>query len=129
MRWCARLIVIFFCTILLVSCQSYEGYTQHRKELKSCQMHCKVMMQRCEESCRNSCENCTLLADAEAAVHFNQYKHQQQIQGSIVALELQSFRDPLQCRKTTCACRADFEMCTQACQGTIYKRLKVIPPC
>lgn len=125
MSLCDRVVVVFVC-VLLAGCHSY---VQHQRTLKACQYRCQTTMQHCEQSCRNSCQNCTLLADTEAAVHFNQYKHQQQLQGSIVALELQSFRDPLQCRKTTCACTADFEMCAQACQGIIHKRLKVVPPC
>lgn len=125
MRFVARIGAIFLC-VLLTACNTY---VQHQRALNACKLNCKVAMHHCEQSCRNNCQNCTLLANSEAAVHFNQYKHQQQLQGSIVALELQSFKDPLQCRKSTCACSADFEMCAQACQGIIHKRLKVVPPC
>lgn len=122
---CARMGAVIL-LLLLTSCSSY---VQHARALKACKWQCTVTKQRCNQSCKNNCQNCTALANAETAVHFNQYKRQQNIQGSIVALELQSFRDPLQCRKPTCDCTADFSVCLQSCQGKIRKRLKVVKPC
>ncbi len=115
--------------ILLLLLTSCSTYVQHVKTLKACKWQCTVIKQRCEQVCKNNCQNCTAFSNAEAAVHFNQYKHQQNIQGSIVALELQSFRDPLQCRKPTCDCTTDFSVCLQSCQGKIRKHLKVVKPC
>ena len=112
--------------ILISGC---SAYVQHERHIKACHSSCKTKMVKCEQMCHNNCPECTMLADTEAAVHFNQYQHQQCVQGSIAALELQSFRDPLQCRKPTCDCKADYQVCYQGCLGKIHKRLKVVPPC
>lgn len=119
----------FFMLPLLVSCATYQQTVSHMQAVKACQNNCAQRLQQCNQVCRNNCLNCSVIANATAAVHFNQYKHEQCVQGKIVALELQSFRDPLQCRKTTCACRADYDVCKQSCNGLIHKKLQVVNPC
>lgn len=119
----------FGAVLLILLLSACSSYVQHERALKVCKAHCSAALKRCEHVCRNNCQNCTKLSNIESAVHFNQYKHQQNIQGSIAALELQSFQDPLQCRKPTCDCRADFSVCLQACGGKIHKRLTVVNPC
>jgi len=124
----ARLLMCFV-LICLVSCHSYQHTVEQARVLKTCKLTCKSRLQQCQQACRNNCRNCTALANTEAAVHFNQYKRQQCVQGEIVALELKSYRDPLQCRKTTCECKADYGICVQSCQGKIRKRLQAVPAC
>ena len=125
MPCCARITAIIM-ILLLSGCSTY---VDHLREMKACRLKCSGIQKRCEHACRNNCQNCNVLSNTETAVHFNHYKHQQNIQGSIVALELQSFRDPLQCRKPTCDCKVDFGVCLQSCRGKIRKRLKVVQPC
>ncbi|MDP3706405.1 MAG: acyltransferase [Legionellaceae bacterium] len=127
MRLFVRLFACFMVT-LLISCSTYQQMIHHASTLKACRLMCSDRLQQCAHTCQNNERNCTALANAEAAVHFNQYKHQRCVQGEIVALELQSYRDPLQCRKITCACRADYGVCTQSCKGKIHKRLQVVAP-
>lgn len=122
---------LFACTMLtlLVSCSTYQQAINHAQMLKTCKLACSERLHKCANTCRNNIQNCSALANAEAAVHFNQYKHERCIQGEIVALELQSYRDPLQCRKITCACKVDYGVCIQSCKGKIHKRLQVAAPC
>jgi hypothetical protein len=42
---------------------------------------------------------------------------------------LNSYRDPLQCRKVTCNCHADYQVCIQSCSGVIHKQLRVASAC
>lgn len=114
---------------LLMSCSTYQQAIRHAEVVKACEATCSERLKTCSKTCLNHCQHCTTLANAEAAVHFNHYKHQQCVQGEIVALELQSYRDPLQCRKTTCACTADYGVCMQSCNGKIRKRLQVVTAC
>lgn len=122
---------LFACILLLscISCSTYQSIREHAAEIKSCKLSCIERLKTCANTCRNNCNNCTSLDNAAAAVHFNQYKRQQILQGQIVALELQSYKDPLQCRKTTCNCREDYGVCIQSCNGQIRKRLQVVAPC
>ncbi|MDP3560645.1 MAG: acyltransferase [Legionellaceae bacterium] len=122
-------LVACFMILSLTSCNTYKQYVQHEQTLKACKQVCSQRLQRCEHSCRNNCQNCRAVAMTEAALHFNQYKKQQCLQGEIVALQLQSFRDPLECRKVTCACTPDFDVCVQSCKGRIHKRLRGVAPC
>ncbi len=123
-----RLLVGFF-IVLMTSCSTYQTFIVHAQNMKNCKLACEERLKQCSQVCRNSCQNCTKLSNAEAAVHFIQYKKQQNIQGQIVALEMKSFQDPLKCRKTTCDCKADFGLCIQSCRGIIRKNLRVVTHC
>jgi hypothetical protein len=115
--------------IVLTSCSEYQHYVNYERQVKSCRIKCTETLKECNKSCFNNCVNCSALSNVEAAQKFKRYKHQQLVQGKIVALELQSFRDPLQCRKTTCSCKDDFRVCIQSCRGKIHKTLKVAAAC
>lgn len=95
----------------------------------ACLQTCENQLADCMKVCQNSCANCGVSATKSAANDFKQFKHQQCVQGAMVARELQSYRDPLQCRKTTCNCQADHKICLQSCTGIIHKRLQVPPTC
>lgn len=43
--------------------------------------------------------------------------------------ELNSYRDPLQCRKVTCDCLSDFAICKKGCTGVIPTKLQAVPYC
>lgn len=92
--------------------------------LRHCQAKCVKQLQRCHHQCDNDCQQCIVPAEAVAEVQYQQFVHQQTIQGGLVARDLKSYRDPLQCVKTTCNCQADYYQCAQACTGTIHKRLQ-----
>ena len=123
----ARFLGATFVLFAIVSCTILHGALSiHQAE---CKVSCKERLVQCSQVCSDSCKRCAISANAGAARNFLRYKHQQEVQGTIVALRLQSYRDPLQCRKSSCDCRADYQVCTQNCKGLIHKRLQVVPPC
>lgn len=122
-------VTISFFLVMLAACSSYQNYVNSEKELKACRIKCYTIEKKCNATCVNNCNNCSTLAYAQSANRFKMYKHRQLVQGKIVALELQSFKDPLQCRKTTCSCKKDLRVCLQACSGKIYKNFKVVAVC
>lgn len=119
---CAAMIVLAACATRPISLQSAQ-------EQAACKKNCIERLKVCSQVCDNSCQKCSLAANCSAARNYSRYKHEQYVQGGIIARELKSYRDPLQCRKTTCNCTADFNVCTQSCTGLIHKRLQVGPAC
>lgn len=88
----------------------------------SCASACAIRMAECTKTCRNNCPLCSVQANEKAAKKYKKYQCEQIIKGKIIALQLNSFRDPLQCRKITCDCPADYEVCMKSCGGRVLKR-------
>jgi hypothetical protein len=122
-------IVLYCAIIMLVSCTRYYDAVFPTKEMTACKISCREAKLHCNKVCYDNCTQCRRGADARAIRHYDLYKHQQRTQGEIIALELKSYRDPLQCRKTTCDCSADYQVCIQSCAGKIRKRLQVVKAC
>jgi hypothetical protein len=118
-----------FAILSLVACANQNGSFLIKKDLSRCKKVCFERFKLCHSSCVDNCRHCTQKANSSAGRHYRQYQQQQEIQGGTVARELKSYRDPLQCRKTTCNCEADYSVCRQSCTGIINKRLQVGPAC
>ena len=117
--------ILYFAFILLAGCSSPKP----NHEAAACKMVCQQRMNVCNQVCDNDCRQCGTCSNRAALEHYNRYRHQQLVGGAEIARELQSYRDPLQCRKITCECMADYKICVQACSGVIKKRLQVAPTC
>ncbi len=115
--------------LALAACATQPVSVQCAQERAACKNSCKERLKTCNQVCDNGCNECSLDAKCATARNYSRYIHEQNIQGGIIARELNSYRDPLQCRKTTCNCLADFNVCTQSCTGLIHKRLQVGPAC
>ncbi len=124
-----RRLLISLLLILLASCSHYNQYVEKERQLKACHLQCIATLDKCNIQCRNNSRECNVLANMQAASRFKEYKRRQIIQGRIIVEELQSFKDPLQCRKVTCSCQEDFRVCKQSCRGKIYKYLKANAAC
>lgn len=96
---------------------------------RACIQQCQIKKTACQNACSTSCKQCEADVNASMIKRYKTYVHEQCVQGERVALQLQSFRDPLQCRKTSCDCLADFRVCVGACRGNIRKSLQVTPFC
>ncbi len=120
-------ISLLFTLLLLTACTSTRF--QHNSKVMQCVNQCNLKAQYCQRHCGNNCPNCTLMSYQNSKARFIKYLHECDIQGKIVLRELNSYRDPLQCRKVTCNCVADLEVCKQNCSGIIYKRLQTAPNC
>ena len=110
---------------LLVGCMSNANFNAR----VACKASCQERFNACNAVCQNGCKQCAARADNEAAWHYHEYKQEQCVQGREVVRELKSYRDPLQCRKTTCECPTDYRACAAACSGKIPKRLVKAPAC
>jgi len=110
----------------LSACSFYQHFHDKMVAKQACDKACQTRWYQCSRVCDQDSALCNAKADAMAAVHFNHYKRQQCIKGEGITLELKAFRDPLACTKTTCECVQDYDVCKQACQGSIYKRLQTV---
>lgn len=120
----AKLGLVCGIMLLLTACSYYQHYAQKNEHRKQCRMQCEQRFQCCLKVCDDNKALCRMKSKVRAAMHFSQYRQQQNVKGQIVSEELNSFRDPLACRKTTCDCVEDKNMCQQACRGSIRKRLQ-----
>ena len=114
----------------------FLGCTRHphqdavvQQEKRACVKSCETRSLACVKACNKSCEDCEILANQSMKDRYMGYRHDRFVQGRAVARQLQSYRDPLQCRKVTCDCQADYRVCAEACSGKIHKRLQVPEPC
>lgn len=122
-------IILCFAVMTLVACASQKISVQHAREVRACINHCQQELKNCHQVCHNNCRECSITANCSAVRNYNRYSHEQVIQGGLIARQLKSYRDPLQCRKTTCDCSADYDVCKQSCEGLIHKRLQAGPAC
>jgi hypothetical protein len=96
---------------------------------KGCLNACQAKLVHCKQVCIDNCAICTKKSSLKTFKRYEQYIHEQKIQGKMVARELQAYRDPLECRKVTCHCQADYQVCMQSHAGFIHKNLQVVPAC
>lgn len=125
-----RLITFGFILMLLFGCATtFTSPPSAKFSMRACKLQCLNKFKACAKVCKNSCQKCKAFVRTGVRRHYNYFIHQQQVQGGLVARKLNSYRDPLQCLKSTCDCRAESNECTQACAGTILKRLQVPETC
>ena len=122
-------VILCFVIIALVGCTSHELSVKRADDKVMCKSACQQRFNTCSQVCHNNCRECGQHSAQSTAKNYRKYKHQQCIQGGIIARDLNSYRDPLQCRKITCDCLADYNVCTEACDGIIHKRLQIAPIC
>jgi hypothetical protein len=99
------------------------------KEISSCKIFCLKQQESCQQRCVDNCPKCYHAATDSAANGFFKYTNVKQVEGGYINRRLISYRDPLQCRKVSCNCTADFLTCNQGCTGIIEKRLQSLPYC
>lgn len=126
MNFFLRLLCCFL-LLNLYGCTSKNTLRGH--ELTQCQMACMKHFEFCSQNCMDNCPTCSWKGRYKAARNFSKYVSEEQVQGKKVMRELNSYRDPLQCRKVTCNCTADLVACKQSCSGVISKKLQIIPSC
>jgi hypothetical protein len=128
--WCRGILIrtVRIGCIILSAAPLLQGCSkQHNLSLSAinaCQYHCRQQLNECKEKCDDGCIQCLQQSFTASNQHYFQFIHQQVVQGGGVARDLKSYRDPLQCLKSTCNCHADYYQCSDACTGTIHKRLQ-----
>lgn len=122
-------ITIYSIAFLMAACASRQAMVENAQTFSQCKQACQQQLEICSRVCHNSCSKCSKNACQGTRKRYNRYQHEQCVRGEFVMRELQSYRDPLQCRKNTCDCQADYRVCVQSCAGKIRKRLQVVPAC
>lgn len=125
----SSLLRVLCCVILLGFLGCASKNVLRGQNLAQCQMTCAKHFEFCSQNCVDNCPTCSWKSGQSAAANFSKYVNEQKVQGKKVMRELNSYRDPLQCRKVTCDCVADLMACKQSCSGVIHKRLQAIPNC
>lgn len=125
------IIRLFFCVMALglLSCSTHHNTHLNSASVNQCKSMCIQRFDVCNKSCVDNCKNCTLSAYYRSSANFTKYSQEIKVMGGIVSRELNSYRDPLKCRKISCNCEADRDTCTQGCTGVIQKRLKIVHNC
>jgi hypothetical protein len=126
-----RFLKFFLCTaiILLCSCTSRHQHDVSDQAVRSCTSVCQQQLSHCKEVCEKDCKTCDGQSKQETRQHYKRYEHERCIEGKTLIRRLQSYHDPLQCRKMSCDCMADFRVCAQACRGQIQKQIQVEKSC
>lgn len=125
MRW----IIILFLTVGLFSCSALQQASMRRMEVAACKTDCLERAKACALSCKDSCAQCLRKVDKKSIRDYHAYVHEECVKEGYVARDLNSYRDPLECRKVSCACQADQHVCISACTGVIQKTLRAPPVC
>ncbi|MDF1678418.1 MAG: acyltransferase [Legionellaceae bacterium] len=124
-RWLVYALLIF-----LAGCSLSPKEDARRAQAeRACVDECKIKLAACKQRCTDSCKLCEKANRTQMIKRYKTYIHEQCVQGKRVALQLQSFYDPLQCHKTSCDCPADYRVCVGACRGKIRKYLQITPFC
>ena len=121
-----------FCWIMVLVISGCQGLHQdvfRKQAIERCNITCMQHFAFCKQHCINNCKNCSIASTQSATKYFAKYVHEREVEGKKVMRELNSYRDPLQCRKITCDCLSDLEICKMGCTGVIKKRLQKIPYC
>ncbi|MDX2345702.1 MAG: hypothetical protein QNK11_02355 [Legionella sp.] len=128
LKYC--LIMMCGLAVFLSGCSlSPHEDAKRAQAVRACIKQCAIKSASCNQRCSDSCTQCEREVNAEMRKLYKGYVHEQCVQGERVSLQLQSFRDPLQCRKTSCNCPEDYRICAGNCRGNIKKYLQVTPFC
>jgi hypothetical protein len=122
-------LLCFSLFLILLGCTTIHSYWSKPHNVSACQQVCLRHLAYCNQQCKDSCPDCSCGATQCASLNYKQYIHEIQVQGGEVMRQLQSYRDPLKCRKVTCNCSSDFNTCNQSCTGVVQKRLQPSPYC
>lgn len=116
---------IVFSVFSLTSCVlTQPSAVPEKHAMHACQEECKKTMHACVAMCQNNYAHCDSKDKARAVQDYKHYLKERCVQGELALTRLlSSFRDPLICKHVTCDCCNDYEICKQACTGTIQKRL------
>ena len=82
-----------------------------------CLQECAKTFTLCQTECTNTCDECKKENIIAAAHGYCQFIRELKVQNGLITRQLQSYRDPLKCRQTTCDCVADRAICQNACSN------------
>lgn len=112
-RLVSRLLMIGF-VLFSSACHKHLPSTDANTTL-ACKQQCAQHLSDCTSTCHNNCASCLNKSVENAHRAFSTYVHEQKLRGCDLSRELNSYLDPLQCRKVTCSCLDDYHTCKAAC--------------
>ncbi|MCX7117118.1 MAG: hypothetical protein NTW94_04290 [Legionellales bacterium] len=112
-------IIFSFVALSMVACTSPKVSVQRANDRVFCLATCQQKLQHCLKACSNNTAACHRASCQQSRHDYQQYVHEQCVAGGFIVRELNSYHDPLQCRKMTCDCGADYHTCADFCDGTI----------
>ena len=115
---------LLFIICILVSCVFSSKFTQHKLAVNKCKSFCIRDSNICHKTCQDNCVACNHQAHMAARDWYQHFVKEQTVQGGMITRNINSYKDPLQCRKITCNCDVDYLICTQKCSGLIHKELQ-----
>ena len=119
-----------FLLVMMLSACVFHAHSPGNTPLTACMMKCQQSALQCKKTCYNNCPGCCRRANSMANKNFSRYKHEEIVKGGQVVRQAKSYRDPLKCKKTSCDCRADYQICVQTCGGVrLRKTLQAVPQC
>ena len=122
--------IFIMLSLFLASCANHHIIIiKDKADVTACKVLCQHRLVACGQTCHDNRRLCGISAKATAARAYRQYQHEEFVKGGFIARDLNSYRNLLQCRKTTCNCHADYDVCYQSCTGVIHKSLQVPPAC
>jgi hypothetical protein len=124
-----KAIYIALMVLFLGACAVKFPAYQTKTQVAHCDMVCKKQLVTCQKYCRNNCVQCDTYAMQQTSDRYHRYVNEQSMRGGLFIRRLNSYRDPLQCRKTTCNCAIDYQTCSQSCRGVIHKQLAAPSVC
>lgn len=122
---------ILLCCLLitgLAGCMNHSNLTKNTVNSANkndvCEQTCHKRFDACKVECTDNCSNCNKRSNQTSRKNYRKYVHEECVKGGFIARDLNSYRDPLQCKKVSCNCAADLDSCIQSCNGVIRKQLK-----
>jgi len=122
-------IFLFTAILLICSCASTHEHDVAAQTVRSCTTLCKQQLLHCQTVCADNCKTCDFQSKKLTKQHYKRYIHERCIEGKTLIRRLQSYHDPLACRKMGCDCMADYRVCAEACHGSIHKQIQVEKAC
>ena len=124
-----RLFILVMMASCLYGCALQRQHDIDAQTTRACIAVCQTQMSQCATSCTHHCRACEKEAVRETKKGYQRYLKERCVKGKSFVRRLQSYHDPLQCRKTTCDCAADLRVCVESCRGDIHKQIQVEKSC
>jgi hypothetical protein len=118
-----KILTLLLCSLILTACVHHQAIIQKIHPNQSCLNQCLQEFSYCKKICTDSCPECCGVSKFHALESYHRYVRQSHVQGFFPINLLQSYDDPLKCKKNSCECQADYVLCKQHCTGIITKKL------
>lgn len=117
-------ITLSFVLVFLVACAHKPSHLSADGHGYDCDAGCRAALTTCNQECQNSCQLCKKHTQRMTDRRYRIYVARQKAQGLPVIQMRDAYKDPLRCKKVTCDCASDYDICKQLCTGKVTPVLK-----